>query len=357
MANTKFSLFTEKLTAIKNNDYLVGLNSEDANQNMKMKFSTLLASISDFASTIRTEIDTYSTAEVDALTASSVSVKTADYTSLDADGINHVVFDFSAGNKKMLNYTTPALANNLNRKIKISTYGDGILKINREGASNILFNGNSLTATYLYCSGNFIEISGSSLGWIVTGHKIYIETSWLYNTDQSNDDYGLKTVTYDGKVGTFAIGERVTINGVVDAGIIIADSGTVLTLYACTNAQNGQFTNDWTIVGAQSGTTANVNGTNTNTFASILHNWGLNAVSLDYKLFINTSASFTNSIEIGTTFLDGANMDNVNMIQDSTSAVHLQTGNIGLRYARDADGATVVYSTSNIYIYLRLYII
>jgi len=356
MANIKISEFANKAGNFVGNDKLTLLDSQDAYSNKNKTFTGLITSLSDFASTIRTGIDVYSTSQVDALVASSISIKTADYASLDDDGISHVIFDFSAGNKKMLNYTTPALANNLNRKIKISTYGNGILKINREGSSNILLKGTALTAMYLYCSGNFVEIEGSSLGWIITSKEIYIDTSWVVSTEIRNKDFGLKTVTYDGLSGTFAVGERVTINNVTNAGIIVSDTGAVLTLYSCSNAQNGLFTNDWTIAGAQSGATANVNGANTNAYGNILHSWGLNGIDLDYIFYVNASASFTNAMKVADVWGSSTSC-NAELIQVDTNNVKFQTGNAGIYYAKDADGSAGLYTTGTIYLYLRVFIL
>jgi len=283
----------------------------------------------------------------------STSVKTADYTGLDGDGIGHVIFDFSAGNLKMLTYTLPTLADNYHRKIKISTYGHGIAKIDGEGAETILINGTAVDYTYLYCSGNYIEVIGTSLGWLVISKNIYMETGWLYNTDQTNVDFGLKALIYDGLTGTFAVGERITVNSVANAGIILADTGSILLVYECSSSQCGQFTNDWTIAGAYSSATADVNGTNTNFFGNFGHVWGMNGIDLDHIIYFNTSASYTNARKVADPW-GSTSGGNFQTIQVDTNNLKFQSGAAGIFLISDTDGNINAYTGSSIYLNFRV---
>lgn len=316
---------------------------------------------------IRTNIGALSYAEIVTLIedfgglGSTAATKTADYTSLDDDGISFLTFDFSGYNLKMLNWNLPTLADNIGRNLSSCISTSGILKINAEGAEKILLKNKELSTLYLYSDGNNITFKATSKGWRVVSKEISIPAGWFQNSDQTNFEYGIVKFNYDNLVGTFAVGEYISMNGVSNTAIVLEDTGSVMTVYACGATQYGLFTDNWDFSGNQSGATGKVNhpgANNINQMNSITHNWGLNGVDLGYELWYNTSASFTNAFDLAKFCPPGsagAVPSWAVLQQVSINSHNLQSSTGGL-VVPDGSGNTTRITTTQIYLYLKLYI-
>ena len=192
----------------------------------------------------------------------------ADYTITDTDGYSIINVDPSA---RKVTVTLPTLADNLNRKIQIivGTAGGDVV-IDGEGSETI----NGLASILLGGQYDNLTIIGCATEWRILSGRASIDTGFINTNDWTNRHLGTSQVKYDGKSGTFIIGETITEATSGNTGVITADSGTVLTLKNVTGT--GIFTNDRQITGGTSGATANVNEStsNKNKDTYVIHNFG-----------------------------------------------------------------------------------
>jgi hypothetical protein len=132
--------------------------------------------------------------------------------------------------------------------------------------------------------GTNYQILSGTLYWISGG---------INTNDWTNRHLGLATVPYDTKSGTFLMGETITEETSGITGVVIADSGTNLTMLKVTGV--GYYTNNKTLTGGQSAATALVNtGTTTkNADSDVTHSTGFCASRFDVELWLYAGATFS----------------------------------------------------------------
>lgn len=181
--------------------------------------------------------------------------------------------------------TLPAPASNSGRKIKVlkldSTNSAVTLKPNAaETISGMLyvFMIDQYQNVTLYCDGT---------SWFIVSGYLAADSGPVSTNDESNRHFGTMTITYNTLVSTFQIGEIIKEGTSSNTGIVVADTGVVLTLWKCYSpgGTHGVFTNGRTITGQLSGATANVTngGTTKNQDCNLYHGFGVELGLLEYK--------------------------------------------------------------------------
>jgi len=191
--------------------------------------------------------------------------------------------------------------------------------------------------TVIFDGTNYQILSGT-LYWISGG---------INTIDWTNRHLGFATIPYDNMTGTFLIGETLTEETSGITGVLIADSGSNLTMLKVTGV--GYYTNNKTLTGGLSAATALVNtGTTTkNADSACTHATGRNMSRFDVEVWMSAGTSFVWNAarRIGRynyfTQETGQN-GGYEIIQDSTSAFTIQTSATkGLYYVND-DGTHIV---------------
>jgi hypothetical protein len=269
---------------------------------------------------------------------------------------NYVITDIDE--VKIINVTTgvadrtitlPTLADNQERIITIykEDFSLGDVIIDGEGAETI--NGN--TTIKLPRQYSKLKILAGLSEWkILSIYLSVADTGWERRSDWTNVHIGSVEVIYDTLVGTFQIGETVTETGGNGAtGIIIGDTGTVLTLEQVTNT--GVFTNNNVLTGSISGSTAlvdEVTGDNKNVDTNMNHLFCTNLSNLRAKLLVSTDGTDANSFEVNLIQTANAEITGVTFFQVDTDNITIQTGSGGIRLIENT-GATDLIDTENWY--------
>jgi len=300
------------------------LNSKDING-----LSSQL--MKNFRST-RTDLDSISD-EIDliwasiSITSSNIKVCTTTYVILDNDNYGVFAINSSAGS---FTITLPTLADNQKRVLKfIMTTAGGNVTIDGEGSELI----GTLETQILSGGSDHLEIVGLAGQWSIVSCKLSHDTGWINSNDWTNRHLGTSQVTYDGKSGTFVVGEKITESTSSNTGIITADSGTVLTLKNVTGT--GIFTDNRTLTGATSGATCLVNETtsNKNKDTNVIHNLGYGLSDIHSRLVISTDKTEANIIFCNTGEYANDVLGNIyfwSCLGVSITEYKLQTGNLGL---------------------------
>lgn len=272
-------------------------------------------------------------AAVPAGSGESIHDISADYTITDTDGYSIINVDPSA---RKVTVTLPTRADNLNRKIQIivGTAGGDVV-VDAEGVGTI----NGLASILLGGQYDNLTIIGCATEWRILSGRASIDTGWINTNDWTNRHLGTSQVAYDGKSGTFIIGETITEATSGNTGVITADSGTVLTLKNVTGT--GIFTNDRQLTGGTSGATANVNEatSNKNKDTYVIHNFGYGIQRVRSHFYISEDKT-----EAKTYYLPSAPRWSGNTKQTivwgvDTSQYKLQSGNGGISIIND-DGTS-----------------
>jgi hypothetical protein len=260
-----------------------------------------------------TSIDTRLSA-VEALTTGTIVSKTTTYVILDNDGYGTILCDPRTG---AFTITLPTASANTNRILRfVVSYAGGAVTIAGEGAETIEAGANSLASIVLQSKGDKLMIVCNGTSWYALDLCATISTGGINSSDWTNRHFGSSQCPYDGLSGTFTVGEVITEATSSNTGIIIADTGSLLTLKNVTGT--GIWTNDRQITGGTSGATANVNvSTSTkNADTNITHNFGVSANYLTTELWIYA----------GTTWSDDASKrcgDQYSLSDGTTIGVHI----------------------------------
>ncbi len=186
-----------------------------------------------------------------------------------------------------------------------------------------------------------VEIVSDGTNWQILSGTLYWISGGINTSDWTDRHLGFATVPYDNMTGTFLIGETITEETSGITGVLIADSGSNLTMLKVTGV--GYYTNNKTLTGGLSAATALVNtGTTTkNADSACTHSAGRNMSRFDVELWMyaGTTFAWNAARRIGRyiyfTQETGQN-GGYELIQTSTSAFTVQTAATkGIFYIND----------------------
>jgi len=200
------------------------------------------------------------------------------------------------------------------------------ITIDGSGAETI----NGLAQIFLIEKYQKIELICTGTEWIITKGSLIADTGWIDNSDWTTINLGCGNCTYDGKVGTFQVGEIIKEATSSNTGIIVADSGTVLTLWRVTGT--GIWTNDRVITGQISGATANVNNASTtkNASTNFYHGWAVPSYMLTAFGYYSTARSEATSYQTyPSAGIDGVSYSGVLMNGVDTNNVKFECSGAG----------------------------
>lgn len=281
-------------------------------------------------------------AAVPAGSGESIHDISADYTITDTDGYSIINVDPSA---RKVTVTLPTLADNLNRKIQIivGTAGGDVV-VDGEGSETI----NGLASILLGGQYDNLTIIGCATEWRILSGRASIDTGWINTNDWTNRHLGTSQVAYDGKVGTFIIGETITEALSGNTGVITADSGMVLTLKNVTGT--GIFTNDRQLLGGTSGATARVNEStsNKNKDTNVIHNFGYGIQRVRSHFYISEDKTEAKTYYLPSAPFWAGDTKQTMVWGVDTSQYKLQSGEGGLESLGDS-GAFLVIDTEDWY--------
>jgi hypothetical protein len=243
MANTKISDLPE--VTVLNNNLEFPLN--DAGTTKKVSWGGLLGGIS----------------------SSSVLETSSDYSFTKTDGITDVISNASA---KQNIFTLPKLSENLGRKIVFNNLNDGITKIVNNAVDGAF-------TQYLIQADDNLEVIATTTKWVIKKITTRITSGEVDRSDSTNVHIGTVDIDYDNMSGSFDIGEIVTGSGGATGRIILDNNaGLTGTLVVIQCTGTGNFINNNTLTGSNSGATALVNepsGTTKNLDSNFYHGLGI----------------------------------------------------------------------------------
>lgn len=198
---------------------------------------------------------------------------------------------------------------------------------------------NGLASIYLVSLYQKVTLVCTGTAWLILQGTLIADSGWINRSDWTAVHLGTATVVYDGKsAGSWQIGELVKEATSNNTGIIVADSGTALTLWRCTGT--GIWTNDRQLTGQISGVTANVNNASTdkNTDYNFYHGFAKNAWHLYTELWMSTDKTEANGFRLGIAPTFG-NDKGMGIIGVDTNNLKIQLGSVaGGSYVADTGG-------------------
>ena len=189
------------------------------------------------------------------------------YTINDNDNINYIFCNPTA---RAFAVNLPTLADNLGRTLRVKVIAaGGAVSLTPEGAETI----DGVNAAFvMQSSGDHCTVVGQTTGWRILSAYAKLDTGWIQRNAWTNEHLGSAVVTYNAGAGAFIIGELITESVSNNTGIIIADTGAVLTLKNVTGS--GVFTNARTLTGTTSACARTVNGSTIGVDSNFVHNFG-----------------------------------------------------------------------------------
>lgn len=176
-----------------------------------------------------------------------------------------------------------------NKNLKLS-----FIKLdNTNSAVTLIGTINGLSYFFLIDQYQKVEIISTGSNWIVTQGTFIADTGWVNTNDWTNRHLGTANCVFDGKSGTFLIGEIIKEATSNNTGIIVAQDATTLYLWKVTG--NGIWTNDRVITGQTSLATANVNNASTtkNADTNFYHGFAVTCAALRITTNICIANTFT----------------------------------------------------------------
>lgn len=228
--------------------------------------------------------------------------------------------------------------------------GDGAVTVYPYAAENM----SGLSYIFLTEPYQRIKLICDGTNWQILGGVLYWITGSRNTNDETNREFGMELITYDTKVGTILIGDRVTETETGNTFIVIADSGTVLTTIKATGT--GFVTNNNHLTFSISGATALVNNpaTDKNADTNMVHASGRNASRFEIELWMcaATTFSWTNAVRIGKAVYEqsaGTNSTGWEAIQIDTNNIKIQTGETSVPFL--GENGVVTRLTASDYTY------
>jgi hypothetical protein len=279
---------------------------------------------------------------------------TGNYTITDTDWYDEIYCNHSS-TTGLITVTLPTVADADGRLIRIQNIGNGLTKIDGEGAETISWKGNTLTQILLYMKDDYIELVSNGSEWKVEKGYSHIETGWQNRSDWTNVHMG-NAFTYDTKSasGTDWLGATISdTNG--QTAICIYDSGAssasgILYFYNVSSENNGVWTNNDTIT-QTNGDTCLVNeitGTSKNVDYNFHDGFGVNTKPNNHSLIVSTDGNENGSFDIGKNGTTSGSEKGYTIFQIDADSVKLQTATAGLIYTTDS-GAGAIIDTEDWY--------
>ena len=264
---------------------------------------------------------------------------TSDYTILDDDGFDKFYINPS---ERTLTITLPTLADNSDRKLLfLITDLGGKVTIDGEGAETI----GGETSIAMQSKNDTLEIIAESGEWQIVQYNSRYDTGFINTNDFSNRHFGTSAFDYDNLSGNFIVGELITEETSGNTGIIQSDDET--TLYVKNVTGTGIWTNNKEITGSTSGATADVNevaGSNKNQDTNILHDYGYNYMTGNFKMttraIISEDKTEAASYDL-TQNIDASSLGACTTGIDENN-VKVQTGSSGMVHLNDSGTGTAI---------------
>lgn len=199
-----------------------------------------------------------------------------------------------------------------------------------------------------------ITLLYTDTGVVIKSGTLIADSGFVSRSDWTNVHIGTADITFDGKAGTFLIGELVKEATSNNTGIIVGQTATVLYIWRATGT--GIWTNDRVITGQISLATANVNNASTtkNLDANFYHGFSVNQYALSNKLLLSTDNTNSNSFTVGLTgYYDGNSAGGsvgTTIYQVDTSSLKIQTA-ATVGFQQLIDNGTVVNIDAEDYYY------
>ena len=260
---------------------------------------------------------------------------TAAYGITDVDNVELILADPSA---RAFTVTLPTAVDNAGRHIVVKvTAAGGAVTVAGEGAE-LIDAANTFVMQSIY---DFLDITCNGTKWHINGAKQSLDTGWIQRDAWTNEHLGSATVAYNAGAGAFVVGELITESVSNNTGIIMADTGAVLTLKNVTGT--GVFTNVRTLTGSTSGCARTVNGSTVGVDTNVTHNFGISLPSLT-KVNTYVSSDKSEATIIRHSSYNYSN-DGINHWGVDTNNILLQTGSTSYGYLA-ANGAGTACSAN-----------
>ncbi len=245
----------------------------------------------------------------------------------------------------------------------------------KDNAGNLYIYGliEGSTYTLLWSQYDYIKLHAGSTQWYITDKKITLNSGWINTNDWTSVHLGFLTFLYDGYSSTgstWVIGETITVSssgssaaGTFLIGRLIRATSTELQLsnVAITSTgTTGVCPDNYKIIGSLSGSTATVNestGSAKGKDYLCYHNENLNINNFCFKLYINSSATFTGSWLMEQSLSGNTANLGFDYFQVNSNSIKLQTASAAIGYYMDDAGALYTFDVEDYYYNISLYLI
>jgi len=277
--------------------------------------------------------------------------KTSDYTIQDSDLTDYgkllILADSRTGTVEI---TFPTAADNEDKIIRVQVvYLGGPVEINGEGSETFNVKGTSTATLRLMSSGDYLEAISNGSEWQILGLSSWFCTGVVANSDWTNRHLGSICIDFDNLSGSFTEGEVITESTSGNTGIIVIVSAPTMVLK---DVVGGKFTNNYTITGAQSGATADVNGNTKNVDRNLAHYIGVSLEHLDVKIYYDSSTSYSSTHHLRLSqgcFKDGTSEYGWEVSGIGSCAALIQTGANGVLGLTSAGEQQIIDNEDYVY--------
>jgi hypothetical protein len=211
------------------------------------------------------------------------------------------------GTGKMVVAKLPTLANNIGKNFNFKISGNGIFQLDAD-VSTI----DGKADQYCFSDGDFISVKACSSEYKILSHNMNLRLGGVNSNDGSARYFGNAVITFDNLVGTFEIGEIVREYSDVGHTTATGRYGTIVTKTATTltlifSDGKATFTNNYYLLGMNSGATADVNGNSKNYDSGVVHNTGFDLEVLTFTLWVLNATTFApeDASSVNDYFTDG----------------------------------------------------
>lgn len=283
---------------------------------------------------------------------SNIKSTAIDYVILDNDSYD-VIENAHTSSTGLITITLPTVSDNSGRKIRIYNSGNGLTKIDGEGAETISYKGNALNIFYLYLEDDYVDILDNGTEWKIESCYSHIVLGMINSNDYTNRHLGSSNFVYDNQSdSTDLTGQHFTEATSNNTGIVLLDSapaGNAGTLTVYFVSGTGIFT-DGRVITFGDARTCDVNEgtTNKNDDNNITHNMGVNLIDYKSRIFISSDGTWNNAIENINTNEASAGILGITSYQVDTNNLTQQVAFNGLLII-DTDGTTLIIDNEDYY--------
>ena len=259
---------------------------------------------------VRVNNDYYTKSETDSLLdfPLTTSVKTSDYTILDTDTEDVFIADPNSVQFGLLTIAAPATGGNTSKVRRVEHgAGQGLVRVNANGAQRFNFDGTDLQYILLYSPGQYVEFywNTNTAKWTVKSRDISFNTGFQGRSTWTSMNAG-NGVTYDGKSAAVDFtGTIITEATSGFTGVVVHDSGGTGTsgiFYVYDLSSNFTFWTNNRVLTASDGTTALVNeisGQSKNVNYNLYFGFGRSTVKIQKEIAVSTDKSEANTFFSG----------------------------------------------------------